>query len=414
MIATTDFGDRIAERMGAEHEALATRWFERLIDLLPVDERNVFPSNSLLDHVPALIREISSSIRHDDAGAIAANTSILDKARELGALRHQQRASLHQVLREYQILGGVLVQFVLEEVERLTILPLAQDCVFVVSRIHQAVDVLSQTTVETFVSLYTRTISEQTERLQQFTRMATHEWRQPLGAVQFGVSVLQQTGVSDRARRTLDVVERNVAHLVDLTRKLEAVARLHGSAGDTAMTQTVSLGTLAREAARQLRDMAELRGVDVRIAEVTPEISIDVGRLELTLVNLFSNAIKYCDPSKPERYVELTGSADADGCRIVVRDNGIGIPKRAIGAIFQRFTRAHAAGDSATTVDGVGLGLSIVDDCVRSMGGRIDVESVEGDGAAFVLVLPSAGAGALAPSLGLDPDQAPGDDAQVS
>jgi signal transduction histidine kinase len=264
--------------------------------------------------------------------------------------------------------------------------------VFVVSRIHQAVDVLSQTTVEAFVSLYTRTISEQTERLQQFTRMATHEWRQPLGAVQFGVTVLQQAGVSDRARRTLDVVERNVAHLVDLTRKIEAVARLHGNAGDSVMTQTVSLGTVAREAARQLRDMAELRGVDIRIAEDTPEISIDVGRLELTLVNLFSNAIKYCDPSKPERYVELSGSPQADGCGIVVRDNGIGIPTPAIGAIFQRFTRAHAAADSLTTVDGVGLGLSIVDDCVRSMRGRIDVESVEGEGTTFVLVLPSAGA----------------------
>jgi signal transduction histidine kinase len=391
MIATTDFGDRIAERMGAEHEALAARWFERLTDLLPVDERNVFPSNSLLDHVPALIKEVSTSIRHGE-GAIAANTSILDKARELGALRHQQRASLHQVLREYQILGGVLVQFVVEEVDRFTIHPLAQDCVFVVSRIHQAVDVLSQTTVEAFVSLYTRTISEQTERLQQFTRMATHEWRQPLGAVQFGVTVLQQAGVSDRARRTLDVVERNVAHLVDLTRKIEAVARLHGNAGDSVMTQTVSLGTVAREAARQLRDMAELRGVDIRIAEDTPEISIDVGRLELTLVNLFSNAIKYCDPSKPERYVELSGSPQADGCGIVVRDNGIGIPTPAIGAIFQRFTRAHAAADSLTTVDGVGLGLSIVDDCVRSMRGRIDVESVEGEGTTFVLVLPSAGA----------------------
>src|SRR5262245_26575666 len=162
MVVTPDFGDVIADLMLAAHEALAARWFERLVDLLPVDERNVFPSNSLLDHVPALIREISESLRLGGDAAMAANTSILDKARELGALRHQQRASLHQVLREYQILGGVLVQFVLEEVERLSTVPSASACVFVVSRIHHAVDVLSQTTVETFVSLYTRTISEQT------------------------------------------------------------------------------------------------------------------------------------------------------------------------------------------------------------------------------------------------------------
>jgi len=390
VVTTADFGDVIAERMLVEHEGLAARWFERLVDLLPVDERNVFPSNSLLDHVPALIREISASLRQGGDAVIAANTSILDKARELGALRHQQRASLHQVLREYQILGGVLVQFVLEEVERLTSAPPAPVCVFVVSRIHHAVDVLSQTTVESFVSLYTQTISEQTERLQQFTRMATHEWRQPLGALQFGLSVLQQAGVGDRAQRTLDVVQRNVAHLVSLTRKLEAMARLHEDASDSVVTQTVPLGTVAKEAARQLREMSDPRGVDIRIAEVMPEIAVDVGRLELALLNLLSNAIKYSDPSKSEPYVELSASITANECRIVVRDNGIGIPKRSIGKIFQRFTRAHAADDSSAVVEGVGLGLAIVDECVRAMGGRIEVESTEGDGTTFVLVLPAS------------------------
>lgn len=390
MITATDFGDLIAARMYAQHEVLAGRWFDRLVDLLPVDERNVFPSNSLLDHVPALIQEISLTIRKEDERAIAANTTILDKARELGALRHQQKASLHQVLREYQILGGVLVQFVLEEIDRLETHPPAPAGVIVVWQIHHAVDVLSQTTVEAFVSLYTRTITEQTERLQQFTRMATHEWRQPLGALQFGVGVLRQNGVSDRGQRTLDVLERNVAHLVSLTRKLESVARLHGSSGDTVVTQKGPLGTIAREAARQLRDMAELRGVEISIPEETPEITVDVGRLELTLVNLFSNAIKYSDPSKSRRQVEFSASADTAECRIEVRDNGIGIPQAAIGAIFERFTRAHSGGDSPIAVDGVGLGLSIVDDCVRAIGGRILVESVEGDGTTFVLILPSS------------------------
>ncbi len=77
------------------------RSFERLLDLLPVDARDVFPTESLLDHVPSLILEISAYLRQPEEEAIAANTAILEKARELGALRHGQRASLHQVLREY-------------------------------------------------------------------------------------------------------------------------------------------------------------------------------------------------------------------------------------------------------------------------------------------------------------------------
>src|SRR4026207_1622200 len=107
----TDFGDVIAERIRAEHRVLATRWFERLLDLLPVDAREIFPTESLLDHVPALILEISEYLRHPEEGAIAANTAILDKARELGSLRHAQRASLHRGLRDTRVLGEGLARF---------------------------------------------------------------------------------------------------------------------------------------------------------------------------------------------------------------------------------------------------------------------------------------------------------------
>ena len=144
----TEFGDLIAERMRAEHQVLAARWFERLVELLPVDARDVFPTESLLDHIPALIVEISAYLREPEADAIAANTAILEKARELGALRHAQQASLHQLLREYHVLSGVLVTFVLEEMDRLSVAPEPSAGVVLVARLHQAVDVLAQSTVE--------------------------------------------------------------------------------------------------------------------------------------------------------------------------------------------------------------------------------------------------------------------------
>jgi signal transduction histidine kinase len=384
---TTDFGDLISARMRAEHEQLAGRWFERLVDLLPVSAQQVFPSNSLLDHVPALILEISTYLRSDQDGALAADSIILDKARDLGALRHGQQASLHQVLREYQILGGVLVQFVVDEIQRLGSSPTAAACVQVVTRIHQAVDVLSQTTVEAFVALYMRTIADQTDRLDQFTRMATHEWRQPITALQFGIDVLRHRHTNGESlHEKLDLMQRNVAHLVDLTHRLEAMARLR-TAGDTAVTQRVTVHTVAREAARQLRDMAAGRRVDVRVADPMPNVTVDVGRLELTLVNLLSNAIKYCDPAKDDRYVEILAAGEAEWCRVSVRDNGLGIPRRDLDVIFQRFTRVHREG--APPTDGVGLGLSIVDDCVRAMGGTIEVTSEERVGSTFTFSIPT-------------------------
>jgi signal transduction histidine kinase len=261
--------------------------------------------------------------------------------------------------------------------------------VTLVSRLHQAVDVLSQCTVEAFVSLYTQTIAEQSERLEQFTRMAAHEWRQPLGAVQFGVGLLRQPEV-DLARRTraLEVVERNVTRLVELTHTLEIVARMRHPA-DNAVVQEVSVSAVVAEAARQIREMADARGVEIRVHDSLPTLTVDVGRLELTFVNLLSNGIKYSDPAKPTRVVEIAGDGQDDhACRISVRDNGIGIPPAAVRTIFDRFTRAHDGRTDLPGVDGIGLGLSIVQDCVQAMGGGIDVTSTEGEGTTFTLTLP--------------------------
>jgi signal transduction histidine kinase len=388
VIIITDFGDLIAERMRIEHRALAARWFDRLLDLLPVDAREVFPTESLLDHVPSLILEISAYLADPEEGAIAANTAILDKARELGALRFSQRASLHQLLREYQLLSAILVTFVQEEIARLDTPPPAAATVRVVSRLHDATNVLSQSTVESFVTLYTQTIAEQAQRLEQFTRMAAHEWRQPLGALQVGVNLLSVAKLDPvRTQRTLDALGRSVTHLVELTHKLESVARMHDT-GDSAVVQEVCVATVVEEAARQLREMAEARGVEIRVVDSLPTLKVNVGRLELAFVNLLSNAIKYSDADKPSRYVEVSGEGDNGFHRILIRDNGIGIPAEALKTIFKRFTRAHADRGDLSHVPGIGLGLAIVDDCVQSIGGIIEVESDEGTGTTFVLRLP--------------------------
>ena len=386
---TTGFSEAIAERLAAEHALLAARWFSRLNDLLPVEANEVFPSDSLLDHIPSLIVDISAYLKAPEAEAIAANTQVVNKARELGKLRHEQRASLHQVLREYQLLGSILMRFVEDESIRLTLTPAPAECIAVVARLHHAVAVLLQETVETFVGLYTQTITEQSERLRQFTRMATHEWRQPLAPIATAVSLLRLPGLDDTQRTyTVDLIARNVSNLVDMTYKLERVARLDGEA-DNPSLQAVSISSVAAEAARQLREMADARGVQLRIADDMPSLIVDVGRLELALVNLLSNAVKYCDPAKEPRYVEITAGDETDGtCDIVVRDNGIGIPAQRVADIFRRFTRAHADRDGVDNIAGVGLGLAIVDDCVRAMNGAIRVESQEGVGTTFVLRLP--------------------------
>jgi signal transduction histidine kinase len=400
----TGFADSLADRLQAEHAALAARWFERLRELLPVDSTEVFPTTSLLDHIPALIMDIGAYLRAPAAEAIAANTQVVEKARELGTLRHRQQASLHQLLREYQLLGGVLIAFVQDEIVRASLAPPPRECVDVISRMHQAVDVLMQETVETFVRLYMETISEQANRLEQFTRMASHEWRQPLGSLRVGLAILGQPGLdAEQFDRTLSVVQRNVSHLAEVTQKLERIARIDGRTDDP-VRQEVAVGSVAQQAARQLQEMADARGVQIRIADDLPVLTVDVGRLELTFVNLLSNAIKYADANKAVRVVEVLAGNQNDGdAQCVVRDNGIGIPADRLDSVFERFSRAHRGRFDLSSVPGLGLGLSIVADCVRGMGGHLDVQSTEGEGTSFVLTLPrtpiSKSAGPDAPGL---------------
>jgi signal transduction histidine kinase len=156
----------------------------------------------------------------------------------------------------------------------------------------------------------------------------------------------------------------------------------------------VNIAYVATQVARQLSDMALARGVELRIEPQLPEIVTESAQLELVLMNLFSNAIKYCDLQKTTRYVELVAAPapSPDQCTICVRDNGIGIPQDKLPHVFSRFFRAHRERDEELGTDGTGLGLAITEEAVRILGGSIRVESQDGDGTSVFVTLPNGAA----------------------
>ena len=382
----------IAERLHEEHRAVAAAWLSRLIDLLPLDARDVFPTEALLDHIPSLVLELAAYLNNPSEEAIGANAAVLAKAQELGHLRHTQGASLHQLIHEYRILGEILTRFVKDETLRLELTPSARECIEVIERLDECVAVLLQTTVDTFVTAYKETIELQNRRLESFNRMVSHELRQPLGVLQFAITMLRLPETiedPEKMSRVLTLFERNVRGIIDLTRKLESMSRLQAQ-HDGAQRQKVEMSTVAHEIALQLREMAHARGVDMRLSTDLPDLVVDVGRLQLVLMNLVSNAIKYSDPSKTERYVEIAPCEppSATTCAVRIADNGLGIDTEHLGGLFTRFFRAHAPRDQELGTEGIGLGLSIVADCVEHMLGTINVESKVGEGTTFTLVLP--------------------------
>jgi signal transduction histidine kinase len=384
------FPSLIAQRLRAEQTELAGRWLSRLSAILPVEVEKVFPTDHLLDHIPELIVEIAEYLECPERQEIAANAQVITKTRELGLLRYTQHASVHQIMREYRVFEGVLSTFIKEELGR-THPYASQEVVDLLARVHHAISVLQQSTMEAFIEQYSDTVHNQTVQLQAFNRMVSHELRQPLGTLQFALRLLQASdteSAQDRLR-LIELLDRNVQRSLELTNQLTRLSGLH-AADDDLQVQRVKVETIAQEAARQLRDMADSRGVSVQISDALPEIVVDVAALELVLVNLISNAIKYSDPKKADRFVEITAAMPlANECVIEVRDNGLGIPSSKTHSIFDQYVRAHAAQDGELRNDGLGLGLTIVKDCIRTLGGQIDVQSSEGSGTVFIIRFPT-------------------------
>ncbi|MGE0450565.1 MAG: sensor histidine kinase [Vicinamibacterales bacterium] len=384
---STDFGDVIAGRIRAARHEIAHRWLERLESLLPVETNEIFPSNQILDHIPALIHEIADYVGAAPPDALAANTVVLSKARELGELRFEQKASVHQLLREYRILAGVLGAFVHEQFDALATSSMSADTVGVINRLNDAVFVLMQTTVDTFVGRYTTRIEEQTTRLEGFNRMVSHELRQPLSSVQYAIELLRTPAAEEdiKRERLLEVADRNVKRLSQLLGMLGAIARPEH---DSPQLQTVDASKIIAEVFRQLRDAAAAKGVSLTCDAPPSMVTVDVSRFELVLVNLVANAIKYRDPAKPEAFVEVSCVERPDSFLVHVRDNGLGIPSADHADVFRRFYRAHARRDGELGNDGIGLGLAIAADCAKGLKGSLTFESAEGVGTTFTLTLP--------------------------
>jgi signal transduction histidine kinase len=401
-LTAEDYASVIGQRIVAERLSLSSRWLVRLRELLTVTPNEVFPSEQLLDHIPLLVDEIARYLTAPDTEEIAANAAVMDKARELGLLRHQQRASAHQLLHEYEILGEILEGFLVEETGRLALQPSIAEAFAVHRRLTRAVRVLMRTTVDTFVSEYTTTIQEQTERINAFNRAASHELRSPIGTLLFAGALLDNEAVRQDPQRLAKVaatVRASADRLSWLVENLQRLAHMRDVV-DVPSQQRVDLSQLAGEVARQLAEMAAARGVEIRVAGDLPSLVADPARLELVLLNLVANAVKYNDSAKPEPFVEIvTARRAADEvqptggatCTICVRDNGLGIPDADQPAIFDRFFRAHAHLDQQLGVSGTGLGLAIVIDCVHALGGSIRCESRAGEGTSFFVTLPCDG-----------------------
>jgi len=383
--AGCDIAPVLAERLRGSRDALTTRWMERVAERANLPRERVFPTDELLDHVPLLIDAIADYVE-DPAEEIAASDPVSAKAMELGTLRHDQGFRPHEILKEFEILGGILLAHLAREIRELDEPCPPEDLLVCAHRLHRAISVIQRATTTHYLRLKDRRIQEREQRLRGFNAMVSHELKNRLNALLNSAELLTTTDLdADGTARMREILERNGKRVRDILDDLMELSRLDAP---DARGRNLPLRTVAEEAVRQLRDMAEARGVRVEIGDL-PAVEVSAPIVELALVNFVSNAIKYRDGDAPDPHVlvEATTDADANGrARLVVTvvDNGLGVPEDARPQLFERFFRAH---EGTTDADGTGLGLSIVRQTVEAAEGEVMAE-FPGKGSRFSFALP--------------------------
>jgi Na+/proline symporter/nitrogen-specific signal transduction histidine kinase len=234
------------------------------------------------------------------------------------------------------------------------------------------------------------------ERLQELDRMkddfistVTHELRTPLTSIRSFSEILLSDPKVDLADRKkfLGVITRETERLTRLINQVLDLAKIESGRAEWRITKA----DLREVITETLAGMSQVfKEKNVRVEAHLPErvapVSADLDRLIQVLLNLLSNALKFCPEGRGRVDVTLTETGGWQ--RVDVRDNGPGIAPQDLEFIFDKFRQG---GDTLTAKPaGTGLGLHISRQIIEHFGGRMWVESRPGEGACFSFTLPVA------------------------
>lgn len=227
----------------------------------------------------------------------------------------------------------------------------------------------------------------------QFLSMASHELRTPLTPLKATLELLIRQSASgqelnpERQRATFGRLNRQVDRLTRLIGDMLDVSRLQ-SGRFTLTVAPMDLAALAHEVVERIQSARpERQGLLSLEVPRAPLVGRwDEQRLDQLLTNLVENALRY---SPPEASVRIRVTEEAEGVRVDVEDQGIGIPEESLSQLFTPFFRARNATEHYA--GGLGLGLAICREIVERHGGRIQVTSAgPGQGSCFTVRLPRA------------------------
>jgi len=219
-----------------------------------------------------------------------------------------------------------------------------------------------------------------------FVNNFTHEFKTPLAVMKIASDVLSQDSITrqpDRLERYVAIIQNQTEHLQAQVERLLRTASIE-TKDLPIRKEEIDAHRLIEEALNKVQPLIDQKKarVEVRMDEGDGRLQADRAHLELAVVNLLENALKY---STDPHIVVQTGH-DEDDFFISVKDNGVGIEKQYLKNIFKKFYRVPT-GD-IHNVKGFGLGLNFVKRIIDAHKGKIKVNSLPGIGTEFRLFIP--------------------------
>ena len=344
----------------------------------------------LRDELPDFLRGMGRALKR--AGLAEAEPQC-KVAKEHGTQRWDSGWSLAELVRDYQFMRVVVLEFLEEHLRR----PLYY-------REAMAVGVFIDDAIAASITRYVahrdahieqaereriESLKDLSRRKDEFLAILGHELRNPLAPIRNSLTVLRKLVASDHpaVATSLDVLDRQSQQLGRLVDDLLDLARI--SRGEFELRKApIDLRAPVEQALQMTEELVAKRGHTLHKSISTEPLPLeaDAQRVAQIAANLLNNAAKYTEPGGN---IWLTVAREADAAVIRVRDDGIGIAPEMLLQVFELFARVD--GSPASGRDGLGIGLALVQRLVGQHGGVITAHSEGvGRGTEFVVRLPVA------------------------
>jgi two-component system phosphate regulon sensor histidine kinase PhoR len=361
--------NQLAALIRQEREALLSRWRQQVRPLPSARQLDV---PTLNDHVPGLLDELAAALQSRSDQTIP--EALCESSPTAHGLQRLQEAfDIEEVVAEYNILRACI-----HDLADDNNLALQGKPFHIINRVFDRAIGLA---VQTYA---TQRALEVQRRREEYLAFVAHDLRTPLSAISLAGRFLETTlqGGGAEAARMLKALRRSVQHLEGLVAKvLDENANLQTELGMKLERREFDLWPLVEALIHDLHPVAGTNST--RLINMVPDdlvVYADASLLRRVFENLIGNAVKYTPRGEIRLGARDLGAEEAIECW--VDDNGAGIPEEFLERVFDK-----GETDPENT-GGTGLGLAIVKTLTEAHGGKVTVESKEGVGSTFRLLLP--------------------------